>query len=66
MLKPDLAEKLRVLVNIHGPIAPKTRPAPLSMPLGLQPGNTSPVSELARSSSSHLELPSAYIWNGST
>lgn len=44
MLKPDLAEKLRVLVNIHGPIAPKARPTPLSMPLGLQAGGTSPVS----------------------
>ena len=43
-LKPELAEKLRMLINIHGPIAPKSRPTPLSMPgLGLTAGNASSV-----------------------
>ena len=44
-LKPELAEKLRMLINIHGPIAPKPRPTPLTMPgLGMPPGSTPSVS----------------------
>jgi len=41
VLKPELAEKLRMLIKIHGPITPKPRPLPslsAAPGIGLQPG----------------------------
>ena len=58
-LKPELAEKLRMLINIHGPIAPKPRPTPLTMPgLGIPPGSTPTVSDVIqyRLVSSHSQV----------